>query len=220
MLFGHGMKKVLLVLFLLVAGGFFAFSLAFPSYGYRLRMTLHADVDGQERSGSSVIQVTWRAQPMVGDASPATMSVRGEAAMADLGSHGVLLLTLREAGYFAAHAFLPGRPCVFGIRNDVAITLSRLRGTAPADRTCPPFVVWMPDRSDPQSERGVPTNDLPVTIAPGVRLTKITFAMTGDPLTTDLGNKLPWLGSYVDTDAERTSSGPYRLPASYLTQGM
>ncbi len=220
MLIGHGMKKMLLVLSLLVVGGFFACSLVFPAYGYRLRITLHADVDGEERSGSSVIQVTWRAQPEVGDAPSATISVRGEAAVADLGSHGVLLLTLRDAAYFAAHAFLPGKPCVFGISRDGASMLSRLRGSAPADRTCPPFVVWMPDRSDPQSEHGVLTNDLPVTIAPGVRLTKITFAMTGDPLTTDLGHKLPWLRSYVDAEAKRTSSVPYRMPAALLTQGM
>jgi hypothetical protein len=79
---------------------------AFPSYSHRYRLTVSVEVDGEVHSGSSVIEVTWRGQPEIGDVGAFQPSIRGQAAFVDLGRHGAIVAALLpgEAGTQSSNA--------------------------------------------------------------------------------------------------------------------
>ena len=79
-----------------VVGAMALYMIAYPSISLRYRLTLEAEIDGQTKSGSGVVEVTYRKRSSVGavgrDVSP---SVRGEAVTLDLGARGALFALLK-----------------------------------------------------------------------------------------------------------------------------
>jgi hypothetical protein len=109
-----------LVLLLVAAMG--ACHLIYPSYTHRYRLTMEVEADGQTRTGSGVVEVTWQRQPKIlPQVLEWTESVRGQAVPVDLGRHGLLLAMLAGSGpreswgtgaapYLAIRAFAGNAP--------------------------------------------------------------------------------------------------------------
>src|SRR5260370_3892357 len=84
-----------LVVFALSVGALLAgYWYKYPDYSYRYRLTVNIEVDGKIHSGSSVIEVKWRGGPVIGDGGPFGPSVKGQAALVDLGDRGMVVGSL------------------------------------------------------------------------------------------------------------------------------
>lgn len=90
----RGCLTTLLVLALCVGALVAGYRYKYRDYSYRYRLTVNIEVDGKVHSGSSVIEVKWRGGPVVGDGGPFGPSVKGQAALVDLGDRGVVVATL------------------------------------------------------------------------------------------------------------------------------
>jgi hypothetical protein len=78
--------KWLAILLIAVIGAVVFYTIAYPSVTLRYRLTLEADVDGQTKSGSGVIEVTYAKRTSVGAVGrDVGISFRGEAVDLDLG---------------------------------------------------------------------------------------------------------------------------------------
>ena len=62
-----------------------AYHLSYPSLTLRYRLTLEAEVDGQPKSGSGVIEVTYTKQSQLAAQRELSVSYKGEAVVLDLG---------------------------------------------------------------------------------------------------------------------------------------
>jgi hypothetical protein len=90
----RGCLTTLVVLALCIGILVVGYRYKYPDYRYRYRLTVNIEADGKIYSGSSVIEVKWRGGPVVGDGGPFGPSVKGQAALVDLGDRGVVVATL------------------------------------------------------------------------------------------------------------------------------
>jgi hypothetical protein len=92
--------KWLGIAFAVIAVGVILYKTSYPTYAYRYRMTVNVEVDGQMRSGSSVIEVRVSKQlaflPTVNELAYAG---EGEAVYVDLGVHGSIVALLASGTY-------------------------------------------------------------------------------------------------------------------------
>jgi hypothetical protein len=70
----------------LIGGAVLSYGLAYPSLTLRYRLTLEAEVDGEPKTGASVIEVTYAKQPNI--RSDLSIGYLGEAVVLDLGAAG------------------------------------------------------------------------------------------------------------------------------------
>lgn len=99
--------KVFAAIAVIICALIAAYMIAYPTYTYRYRLIVEVEFDGQSAVGSSVVEVQWSKQPQIGSASPWDQTIKGQAALIDLGNHGCLIATLFGAEYFPFDAFLP-----------------------------------------------------------------------------------------------------------------
>lgn len=202
-----GVVAVLIAIIVLVA-------VAFPSVTVRYRLTLEANVDGETRTGSGVIEVTYGKNSKLSQ-SEISINVRGEAVALDLGSRGTLFALLREGAdirsgpewiVFRAAGFSYGTlpsPVEEGFRR-----LRRLSGTFELPLTSLPLLVRFRDPNDQLSVEKVDPLDLAASFGDGAKLTRATlqivppgiwpwnsWGITGEPITQDIEKRLPWLGA-------------------------
>jgi hypothetical protein len=94
------MKRLGLIA-LAVVGVFVFYKLSYPTYSCRYRMTVNVEVDGQMRSGSSVIEFSVTKQMrFLPDVNPIRLDAEGEAVFVDLGGQRSIVALLRS-GEFA-----------------------------------------------------------------------------------------------------------------------
>ena len=79
-----------------IAAAVVLYLIAFPSLTLRYRLTLEAEVDGEPKTGSSVVEVTYSKQ--INIRSDLSIGYRGEAVVLDLGSRGTLFALLKAGG--------------------------------------------------------------------------------------------------------------------------
>lgn len=79
---------------LLVIGIIVWWQFTYPTYRYRYRLTLAIEVDGRVHTGASVIEIIWSGGPEIGDVGRYHPSIRGQAVLVDLGSHGAVVAAL------------------------------------------------------------------------------------------------------------------------------
>lgn len=217
-----GVVAVLIAIIVFVA-------VAFPSVTVRYRLTLEANVDGEPRTGSGVIEVTYGKNSKLSQ-SEISINVRGEAVALDLGSRGTLFALLREGAdrrsgpewiVFRAAGFSYGnlpRPVEDGFRR-----LRRLSGTFDLPLTSLPLLVRFRDLNDQLSVEKVDPLDLAASFGSGAKLTRATlqivppgiwpwnsWGITGEPITRDIEKRLPWL---------RALNGRY-LGGSFSSRGV
>ena len=190
----------------------------YPSFTHRYRLTLEVEAEGEIRTGSGVVEVTWLEQPSV--FGSIAERIRGQAVAVELGRHGLLLATTNggwefggcPAQFIALRAFagttpaLPPDPlpprtspprtsdCGYPLRREILTALGQLVGRRVAlSPDIMPALVWLPDPADRTTARPVRPAALSDDIALDVRLRTTTIEITRDPVTTGLFARLPWL---------------------------
>ena len=174
----------------------------YPTYSYRYRLTVNIEDDGKVHSGSSVIEVTWYAHflPELVSFSP---ELRGEAALVDLGSHGVVVATLLNGesmgpardGAWGAIGLVP-RAFGFGTSlTELVAALPKLRGRRDLAANNMPRFLWFSNPQDPTTAQKTLIQDFPAVLGSSVRFAGASVEITDDPLLIDIRDKLPWLKS-------------------------
>ena len=207
--------KWLAIVVVLIAGAVVAYSLAFPSVTVRYRLTLEAEISGEPKIGSGVIEVTYSKQSRFAGQSPGIVSYRGEAVVLDLGP-GDTLFALLKAGAdgrsapssIVLRAFkFPGgtlpEPVDEGLRE-----LQRLSGKRELPLTSLPLLVRFRDLNDPKTVERVDPLDIGKSFGAGARLVRATleivpagirpfssYGITGEPITRGVDLRLAWFKS-------------------------
>jgi hypothetical protein len=182
------------------------------SESYRYKLTMAVNTPEGVKRGSTVVEVLFYD---VSIPDRGTMhKLRGEALYLDLGpgarplvalltsqlhpkyDHGRQLHWTRDAGPAEdLLSQLNGQALSADYMNDLP-RIARMRGPhriAPADL---PDLVTFADVNDPKSVIEVDRNDLQATLGPDITWNEITIESTGEPVTTGIVRKLPWLPAY------------------------
>lgn len=195
--------------------------IAYPDYSYRYRLTLAIEMDGEVHTGSSVIEVTWNGQYPIPDVGSYRPSLRGQAALVDLGKYGTLSTSLIAPSYLGREGvdatFLV--PRAFGVQSDNQLLphLSKLVGKRDLQPDNMPRLIWFSNLADPTTARVVELGDLRRLIGVDVRLATAIVENTRDPIMLDIDKRLPW---FKDLAARQKNglfvSDPYRFQLYYL----
>lgn len=208
------------------------YSIAYPSVTFRYRLTLEATVDGEIKQGSGVIEVIYQKRMSIGAMGrDVGIRYRGEAVVLDLGSRGSLFVLLRQGTDSRS-----GPESIvlqtFGLPGGAfpgwgAESLNKLRSLS-GKREVPldslPALVRFRDMNDPLTVEPV-SPDIAERFGPGTRLRRATlelvpagvwpfnsFGITGEPVTTGIDKKLPWLNHLNRYNAVPGNSFTSRLP--------
>jgi len=189
---------------------------------FRYRMTVEVETPQGLRSGSSVIEVKlsdpgWGGLPTEGTGA----SERGEAVAVDLPGGRVLFALLRNpdngktAAVYPYEALKPSR-----YRGEYALIertkeLKRMRGAGVLPKQSYPLLITFDDLVDPMSVKRVDPADLANIFGPGVNLRRIEIEMVDEPVTFELGDRLPWLSSYVGKHFDGSSTVREDLTTKY-----
>ncbi len=208
-----------------------------PTYRYRLMV----EVDTPEglKTGSSVIEVdTDRGSSAMNPAGTALRhKVRGEAVAVDLPDGRVLFALLRseqDVGY-ASNIMFQLAPKGSNANGDQYLgryaKMLRMRYEQELPPTLAgvnrslrnfsgrPMLVTFADLSDPTSVALVDPDDLAATFGEGVSLRRITVAITEDPVTEGIEERLGWLPDYYDKMLDGRRINNSRELANNLNQG-
>lgn len=205
--------KWLAIILAAVIGAVVLYKISYPSVTLRYRLTLEAEVDGQPKSGSSVIEVTYSKQPQIASQPELSIGYRGEAVALDLGSRGLLFALLKAGSdsrsgpeWIALRAFnLPGgsfpRPVEEGVKQ-----VRSLSGKRELPLGSLPLLVRFRNISDPMTVERVNPLNIAERFGDGARLVRATleivptgiwplnvFGITGESVKTGISKKLVWL---------------------------
>jgi hypothetical protein len=192
------MKRLGIVAALIIISVLAFYKLAYPTYTYRYRMTVNVEVDGQVRSGSSVIEVRVSKQPVfLPGVNPVEQIEHGEAVFVDLGA-GRNVTALLASGTYAektGHAItLVPTHFKLNLSDDRQLaSLSTLRGRWELAADDLPALVTFSDPTNPATARLVRADQLEQIFGPGVRWRGVVVEMTTDAVTRSIESKLPWV---------------------------
>ena len=197
------MKKLLA--FVAIVGGLVAAYLyAYPIYNFRYRVTVEVEVDGNVRSGESVVEVRWVTWPPfipLDVSRDYSIDLHGEAVFVDLGpTHLPLILTLSTSAAedgcrtCASFGYLPLRVYeVMQGREGLSTLGQKMKSRAEVNRAYWPGFITFENRLEPTSVRFVHPRRLDEVLGPGIRLRAVTIEATDAPVTQRLGENLPWV---------------------------
>ncbi|TKD50508.1 hypothetical protein FBR43_06820 [Sphingomonas baiyangensis] len=171
---------------------------------YRFRMTVAVDTPQGLRTGSSVMEISvkeasWR----IADSARAGVHLKGQAVAVDLPLGRTLFALLTDEGRGeimtgVTRALYPG--FVGGADHfiEAAPKLAAMRNGPPREmaREDYPLLVTFADIRDPTSVARVDPEDLAATFGSGMRLRRISVAVTDEAISTGIDERLGWLGSY------------------------
>jgi hypothetical protein len=188
---------------------------AFPSYSHRYRLTVSVEVDGEIHSGSSVIEVTWRGQPEIGDVGAFYPSTRGQAAFVDMGRHGAIVAALlpgqagtrsTDAKYLAMKAY--------GVTEgyDAYRRIAQQNGRRDLKTDNMPLLIWFENPADPTTARVIDPSALSNTLGPTAHLAAAYVEITSAPIVIDIDKKLPW---YPELARRQKSQGVLSYPGKF-----
>lgn len=201
-----------------VVGVLVLYQLSYPTYSCRYRMTVTVDVDGQPRSGSSIIEYRMSKQPQLGWIfNPYKTGVSGEAVFVDLGGQRNVVALL-ASGPNAENAGFPEgvvrshftKPSDF---DRYAASLPSLRGNWELSDADLPTLITFSNPSDPATIKVIRTDQLEQVFGPGVRWRGVRIEMTTEAVTRGIELRLPWVskldGSVTIRPGKITLNGPY-----------
>jgi hypothetical protein len=196
----RSMKWLGIVLAAVVAGIVF-YKLNYPTYTYRYRMTVNVEVDGQMRSGSSVIEVRVSKQLVfLPSVNPLAYAVRGEAVYLALGG-GRSIVALLASGEFANDTDYP-RFLVSGLHFKLNLfddrklaSLPTLGGKWELPSNELPTLVAVSDPNNSAKLKVIRPDQLEQIFGPNVHWRGVVIEMTTDPATRGLEARLPFLVS-------------------------
>jgi hypothetical protein len=190
------------------------FQYSYPSTTYRYRMTIVAEADGKEISGSGVVEVTHenRVPWMTNSASILAATARGEAFSVDFGSKGRMFVLLRGSERCSLPEHLI--PSLFEIKRkgndrDYLNQLAQVRGMKRIPRTCLPMFVRFGDTANPTTLELMEPEELARYFDENVRFTAATIEITNDSVTSGIDMALPWLRKAPTRVVKRTDA--YRI---------
>jgi hypothetical protein len=218
----RGMKW-LGILAALIVGAVVVDRIAYPSLTERYRLTLEAEVDGESKTGSGVIEVTYGKQSRFAGQSDLIIDYRGEAVVLDCGSRGTLFALLKEGNdsrsrpetiVFRAFNFeggaFSGSSVEEGLRK-----IRSLSGKRELPLTSLPMLVRFRDMNDPMTVESVSLLNIGERFGADAKLVRATleivpagiwplndYGITGVPISTGIDERLPWLpklnGGYLN----------------------
>jgi hypothetical protein len=178
-----------------VLGGLLVwFWVSYPSYNYGFRLVIEVDTPSGVKSGSSVLNVTWRSQVPIGPRGAVTQ-IKGEAVFIDLGGGRNVIALLGfgpsgnedRIGRLAFDAFRrAGRPM------DIP-TLAKTQGSAPLTGDLIPTFVTFAGLNDPKTARVVRPDEFEQAFGAGVRFRSARIEMTSASATREIEKKIPVL---------------------------
>ena len=233
--------KLLVIIATIIGLSFVIYGASYPSLTMRYRLTLEAEVDGEPKIGSSVVEVTYAKQLNIG--SELGMGYRGQAVILDLGSRGYLFALLKEASdsrsipqfiTFRAFnfpgGFFPGPTVEAGLKQ-----IAKLSGKRELSLTSLPLLVRFRNIDDPMTVEKVDPIDIGKSFGEGARLVRAwleivpvgiwplnLLGITGTSVTTGIEKKLKWLPQHYDVhfDGQRYETINSALPlANSLASG-
>lgn len=200
-----------------------------PQATLRYRIIVEVETPQGLRTGSSVIETTYIDGPSIGDASGLETRLRGEAVAVDLPGGQTLFALLRSvtdgdaAGYhgrlfnqaladgavaeppltrrFAAHEWIEERREARQIKPRLTLPLAHY-----------PMLVRFRDVRDPRSVELVESDRLDAVFGVGVKLRRITLAVTDDAVTVGIEKRLGWLDHLNDYRTAPTNPFTNILP--------
>jgi hypothetical protein len=234
--------KWLSIVAVIIVAAVVIYRTAYPSVTVRYRLTLEAQVDGEPRIGSGVIEVSYSKQPELAQQHELGIEYRGEAVVLDLGPRGVLFALLKGGAdnrsapeWIVLRAFdFPGgslpRPVEEGLKQ-----VQHLSGKRELPLDSLPLLVRFRDLNVPSTVESVNPFDIARDFGAGAKLVRVTleivpagiwpfsrYGITGEPITTGVEKRLTWLPKHYDFkfDGQRfeTTSAPLRL-ANSLASG-
>jgi hypothetical protein len=174
-----------------------AFQSSSKSYTHRYRLTVTLSVDGSKRVGSSVIEVQWVQQPqnLPIPVPRFVANVRGEAAVIDIGDGRALVALLGPADppdVPTPPEFIAMRTYGLADSNASIPLIAKQSGIRELEgKDIPAFVIFA-DKAKPESARIARPNGPDRELAPGIKLLSAAIEITSDPVTNNIGEKLPW----------------------------
>lgn len=184
-------------------------------------MTIEVTVDGEVRSGSSVIEVRLTKQlQLLPEVVPVRSDVSGEAVYVDLGE-GRNLVALLASGPNAENGGYPQSvvPSHFKLSySDSDLPkFSNLRGQWPLPKDGLPTFLTFGNLGDLQSAKVVLPDQFEQVFGAGVTLRDVRIEMTDEPVTHGIAEKMPWwngpfpwLKKIADGVFGDMRSGPFR----------
>ena len=181
----------------LVIGGAYAwYTIEYPIYTYRYRLSIAVDVGSETRTASSVIEVRIATQPLPGLFFPINVHAYGDAPLLDMGNgrNVVALLGCNPDGTDGCIADLV--PRLFEIPGGLENLpkLEALRGARELTAKLMPTLVTFDNLADPKSARVVAPNQFQQVFGPDVHFRRLWIEMTDAPITRGIERNLPWWG--------------------------
>ena len=183
---------------LLLIGFYF---LAYPSYDWRQKMTVEVEFKGKLYSGSSIVQIGWRENDLIGAVNGPNWIARkrGEAVVVNL-EHGRFLFALLSSGGNSGYIenlatkslYNNGKNRVWG--KQAFRRVMDFNKPIMVPRKLYPLLVTFTDISDPKTVKRVEPNDLVASFGAGYVLKSITLEITDAPVTkSKVEGVLGWL---------------------------
>lgn len=210
--------------FVAIAAAVAAYKIAYPSYTHRLRLTVEVNTAQGTRSGSGVIEVTWRKQPRIGPEWHCSIS--GEAVVVNLDDERQILALMRQVRDSAGRrrgdlCFVALASYGLGVQqSDASLeALSGKRGrVAVVDRVMPSFLTFT-DSSDPATAIILQPSNFASSLA-GSTLAAVWVELTNERVTRGLVTKVSAVQKLVQeyTGHEMNRPGVRRLWATDFIQ--
>ncbi|MDP8996698.1 MAG: hypothetical protein M3O03_06805 [Pseudomonadota bacterium] len=165
---------------------------------------MNAEVDGQPKSGSGVIEVTYkRYANWVPQEKHFVVEVRGEAFALDLGEKGKIFALLR--GPMLGEDGTAPDGIINQVWDDLAVKynydwlaiLRNAQGKRDVGLNHLPMLVRFRDTNDPTTMEFLKPQNLESNFGPGVKMTGATIEITRDEVTTGIVRQLPWLNGFM-----------------------
>jgi hypothetical protein len=194
------------------------YRIAYPTYTYRYRMTVEVPVDGQVKTGASVIEVRVSKQPKIGSAPAQVSRVRGDAVFVDLGN-GRNVIALLASGPDGKDTDYPYNivPELFKLTLDDRdlVKLPTLSGSRDVPSNYLPTFVTFVDIGNSKSARLVKPNEFENVFGPGTRLGSVRVEMTTQPVTYGIEKSIPKIIETLRDEARTSRSegrgDPFRV---------
>jgi hypothetical protein len=199
--------------------------LGLPRASLRYRMTLEVETPEGIKTGSSVLESTLISGPNTGAASGLQSTLKGEAVAVDLGDGQTLFALLsspseRSASDYQDQLFnnalnagavsVPPMPRRYDSSDwaEMRKVASEIKPVLTLPPALYPMLVRFKDIKDPKSVEQVDPGALAASFGAGVRLKRITVAVTEDAVTSGIERRLAWL----EDPQIMTNPGWGRLP--------
>lgn len=191
---------IALCVVLLIGGAVVWAQISYPTYFYRYRITLEVEVDGAIKTGTSVIEVRRRWDPVPGrPISHYSSAVSGEAVFVDIGQAGNLFMLLtdepnKSPDVLAAKVFhfdaTDATDPVEQSRRAHQLMAAHANAKLRAEQL--PMLVTFSDLNDANSARIVRPTEFERSFGSAVHLVGAWITMTDEPATKGIEKKLLW----------------------------